>query len=41
MTFGIRNGLASADVLPQEGTELVRVACGVDTSLFGGWGVRI
>jgi hypothetical protein len=41
MTIGIRNGLESADVLAQERTGLVRVACGVDTSLFGCWGVRI
>lgn len=41
MTLGIRSGLETADLLAQERTGLVRVACSVDTSLFGGWGVRI
>jgi hypothetical protein len=41
MTTGIRSGLDSADLLVQERTGLVRVGRGADTSLFGGWGVRI
>ena len=41
MIFGIRDGRDSADMLSQERTGLVRVIRSVDTSLFGGWGVRI
>jgi hypothetical protein len=41
MTTGIRIGLDLADLLVKERTGLVRVARSVDTSLFGGWGVRI
>ena len=41
MTTDIRNAADSAEILAQERTGLVRVARVVDTSLFGGWGVRI
>jgi hypothetical protein len=31
----------SRDVLAGTRTELVRIPAGADTTLFGGWGVRI
>jgi hypothetical protein len=41
MTLDLRTTLDSTDLSLQERTGLVRIRRGVDSSLFGGWGVRI
>jgi hypothetical protein len=41
MTLDLGAALDATDFSLQERTGLVRIHRGVDSSLFGGWGVRI